>query len=152
MVAADHFLDAVDTGVRIAGACIQLGRHHAIRRFAPVHVEGAVILEFEGGKVGRRIEEHIAARGKDGPAEAGGGRMDRLVGPRQIVMPGLYPRITEYRSAVDVADLPRPEDVVQDLVVVESEVARHVPVPRREIGAAVKVGLVILPHADNRRD
>ena len=114
-----------------------------------MHVQRRV--RRQGAEVSLGVGQNVASRLQLGLSEDDLRRVRYRVAPPEVVVPRPRADIAEHRSAVAASDFARAVDVVEQLVVVEGVIRRHVAMPGAQVRPVVVEVLVVLPDADNGR-
>ncbi len=87
------------------------------------------------GEVGGLIDQQIAAGFQSSFAEMNRMIVLHRIGPAEVIVPGISADVAKDRPAVAFAGFGRAPDVVDEFMIVERKIARHVAVPFREFHA-----------------
>ena len=87
------------------------------------------LLQRQFGEIRFRVDEQIGSSLHGAFAKVKPLGIFNRIGPAKIVMPSVSPDIPEYSSAVPFPSFPCAPNVIDQFVIVESEVRRDVAVP-----------------------
>ena len=148
-VFVDHAGDVVDVGIFVSVVVVIFDVVDARVDRPPVHVEVAHLIEREFGEVGIAIHEEVAALFHFAATEVDFVRMLDGIGPAEVVVEATRSYVTEDGAAMAFAGFGGAPEVVDELVVVESEIAGNVTMPFVEFVPAIEIETIVFPDPDD---